>query len=142
MTTMQLLMDLRYYLRSPFAEDNGALALLKNYKEWESAVDDLMKENDRLRDKLLNANQQCDHLSSSEGQLRDLVLKAFTLEVFEDGSIGIQTQAHKWICDMNLMRETEIAVRKIAVDEMVRRIESIKKKQVAVLSGGQKCKET
>jgi hypothetical protein len=60
MKTMQLLMDLRYYLRAPFAEDNGALALLKNYKEWESGVDDLMKENDRLRDELRIANQRRD----------------------------------------------------------------------------------
>ena len=48
-TTLKSLMDLRHYLRSPFAEDNGVLAMLKSQKEWEKALDELMKENDRLR---------------------------------------------------------------------------------------------
>jgi len=109
---MTLIMDLRHYRRAPFAEDNGALGLLKNCKEWEDALARLLEQNDQLRREVDAAERQRDELARA----------AFTFEVMEDGSMGIETKPYKYLDDLNLLADTEIAVRNAVRIECLRRI--------------------
>lgn len=109
---MTLIMDLRHYLRAPFAEDNGVLGMMKNYKEWEASVAQLLEQNDRLQREVEAAQRQRDELTRA----------VFNFEVMEDGSMSIDTKPHRYVGDMNLSADTEIVVRSTVRAEVLRRI--------------------